>query len=114
VKGKIIVVERRVDAKSVRRAENREREPREERSVPLKRVAQAAKESRTPITARGILPAALGSRLGVISSTSASNMIHGTFLQLLLARVLTLELFVEGEDCFLARGVDVACSASAG
>jgi hypothetical protein len=41
-------------------------------------------------------------------------MVHSTLLHLSLTGRLTLELFIEGEDCFLAGRVDVACSSAAG
>lgn len=40
-------------------------------------------------------------------------MPYGSLLHLFISGVLTLELFVKGEDGFLRGGVDVACSATA-
>jgi len=40
-------------------------------------------------------------------------VVDGSIVDLSLAGLLALELFVEGEDGFLSAGVDVSCSAAA-
>jgi len=79
-------------------------------------MAQTAKEARASIAIRrraGVLATARGFRLREVPRSSTANMVHGAVLDLPLSGRLTLELFVEAEDCFLGRGVDVSCAAAA-
>jgi hypothetical protein len=49
---------------------------------------------------------------GIVACSSSANVPYTCLLHPLLSGRLTLELFIEGEHCSLARLVNVSCSAT--
>jgi len=83
----------------------------------LECVTQTSKESAssTGITlarARRVFPRRGTVRCCPVPCSAAANMPDCPVLHLPLACLLTLELFIEGEDGFLRAAMDVACATS--
>ena len=86
----------------------------------LEGVAETSEESRTSaaVTASGgggvLARRRLRVRSGPVACSSSANVPYCSLLHLPLPGVLTLEFFIEREDCTLGAVVDVSCSSSAG